>query len=96
MEAAEGRVAGVLITGAAGFLGYHLCDRFVRDGWDVVGVDSLLMGTAGNLARLLMGGRFRFLQQDVTMPFFVEESIDVVLHFASPASPKDYLHPGTR
>ena len=86
--------ATVLITGAAGFLGSHLCDCFLGRDWRVVGIDSLLTGTARNLAHLADDGRFRFLQQDVTKPFVVDEPVDLVLHFACPASPRDYLrHP---
>src|SRR5438477_6697923 len=84
----------VLITGAAGFLGSHLCDRFVSEEWRVVGIDNLLTGVAGNLEHLRGDGRFRFMQQDVTTPFTVEDHLDLILHFASPASPRDYLnHP---
>ncbi len=86
--------ARILITGAAGFLGSHLCDRFVAEGWHVVGVDSLLTGNERNLTHLTGHSRFGFRKQDVTVPFFIEDPVDIVLHFASPASPKDYLrHP---
>ena len=84
----------VLITGAAGFLGSHLCDRFISQGWHVIGLDNLLTGLAGNLDQLRGDDRFQFVQQDVTKPFAVEERLDLILHFASPASPRDYLnHP---
>jgi dTDP-glucose 4,6-dehydratase len=84
----------VLITGAAGFLGSHLCDHFLKRDWHVVGVDSLLTGRAANLAHLAGDSRFRFLRQDVTKPFVVDDPVGLVLHFASPASPRDYLkHP---
>ena len=86
--------ATVLITGAAGFLGSHLCDYFRKRDWHVVGVDSLLTGAAGNLAHLAGDTGFRFLRQDVTKPFVVDDPVDLVLHFACPASPRDYLrHP---
>ena len=86
--------ATVLITGAAGFLGSHLCDYFLKRDWHVVGIDNLLTGTAKNLAHLAGEARLRFLQKDVTTPFFVDNPVDLVLHFASPASPRDYLrHP---
>ena len=84
----------VLITGAAGFLGSHLCDRFLSQDWRVVGVDNLLTGIARNLAHLQGESRFEFLRHDVTKPFAIEGHLDLVLHFASPASPRDYLnHP---
>jgi dTDP-glucose 4,6-dehydratase len=83
-----------LITGAAGFLGSHLCDHFLARDWRVLAIDSLLTGAAGNLAHLAGNPRFRFLRQDVTKPFVVDDPVDLVLHFASPASPRDYLrHP---
>ena len=81
----------VVITGAAGFLGSHLCDHFLARGWHVVGLDNLLTGAASNVAHLEGNGRFRFLRRDVVQPFAVEGPIDLVLHFASPASPRDYL-----
>lgn len=84
----------LLITGAAGFLGSHLCDRFLREGWQVLGVDSFLTGARRNLAHLRDHPRFRFSERDVTLPIFVDGSFDLVLHFASPASPRDYMqHP---
>jgi len=81
----------VLITGAAGFLGSHLCDRFLAEGWEVEGVDNLLTGREENLGHLRGHPRFRFRQQDVTRPIELPEPVDLVLHFASPASPRDYL-----
>ncbi len=84
----------LLITGAAGFLGSHLCDRFLREAWHVHGIDSFLTGIPQNLAQVRDHPRFRFSEQDVTVPFFVDGSVDLVLHFASPASPRDYMrHP---
>lgn len=83
-----------LITGAAGFLGSHLCDRFIAEGWHVVGVDNLLTGTQDNLRALAGSSRFAFRQHDVTVPLELDAPVDVVLNFASPASPPDYLrHP---
>ncbi len=83
----------VLITGAAGFLGSHLAERFVAEGWIVVGVDSLLTGEEANVAHL-DPRRFRLVRHDVTQPLVLDEPVGVILHFASPASPADYLrHP---
>jgi dTDP-glucose 4,6-dehydratase len=81
----------VLITGAAGFLGSHLCDRFLGDGHRVVGLDNLVTGTAENLAHLDGHDRFQLLRRDVSAPFVVDGELDGVLHLASPASPPDYL-----
>jgi len=81
----------VLITGAAGFLGSHLCDRFLADGHEVVGMDNLLTGTADNISHLGAHPRFRFIQQNVTEFISIAGPLDGVLHFASPASPVDYL-----
>ena len=91
MNASSGTV---VITGAAGFLGSHLCDWFLNRGWCVVGIDNLLTGSERNLSHLAGDPRFRFVRQDVTTPFFIDGPVDLVLHFASPASPRDYLrHP---
>jgi len=81
----------VLITGAAGFLGSHLSDRFLRDGHEVVGMDNFLTGNPDNIADLIGHPRFRFIEHDVTNYIYVEGPLDGVLHFASPASPVDYL-----
>jgi len=80
-----------LITGGAGFLGSHLCERLVAEGWDVVCFDSLLTGSQDNLASLLPNTRFRFESHDVTDPLELEGELDWILHLASPASPRDYL-----
>lgn len=84
-------MATVLITGGAGFLGSHLCDRFLAEGWEVIAMDSFLTGTPDNLAHLFGQSRFRFIKYDVTQYIFVPGPIDLVLHFACPASPVDYL-----
>jgi dTDP-glucose 4,6-dehydratase len=81
----------VLITGAAGFLGSHLTDRFLADGHKVIGVDNFITGSPDNVAHLLGHPGFRFIQHDVTNYTYVEGALDGVLHFASPASPIDYL-----
>jgi len=81
----------VLITGAAGFLGSHLCDRFLREGHEVVGLDNLVTGTAENLAHLTGDTRFEFLRHNISTYTYVGGELDGVLHFASPASPVDYL-----
>lgn len=81
----------VLITGAAGFLGSHLTDRFLADGHAVIGVDNFLTGRPENIAHLTGHDRFRLIEQDVTTPLSIPEPLDGILHFASPASPVDYL-----
>ncbi|HEX2190388.1 MAG TPA: UDP-glucuronic acid decarboxylase family protein [Longimicrobiaceae bacterium] len=81
----------ILITGAAGFLGSHLCDRFLAEGHEVVGMDNFLTGSPDNVAHLMGRRDFRFLEHDVTEFMYVEGPLDGVLHFASPASPVDYL-----
>jgi dTDP-glucose 4,6-dehydratase len=80
-----------VVTGAAGFLGSHLIDRLLAEGWEVVGLDSLLTGDTNNLVEAMGNERFEFRRTDVTDSFFVEGELDWVLHFASPASPLDYL-----
>ena len=81
----------VLITGAAGFLGSHLCDRFLADGHSVVGLDNFVTGHRDNIAHFAREARFRFVEHDICAPTAVEGALDGVLHFASPASPVDYL-----
>ena len=81
----------VLITGAAGFLASHLVDRFLAEGNEVVGVDNFITGSRGNLEHLDGNERFSFIEHDISQPLFVHTALDGVLHFASPASPVDYL-----
>jgi dTDP-glucose 4,6-dehydratase len=84
-------MARILITGGAGFIGSHLCERFLADGDDVICMDNLLTGAADNIAHLFANRRFSFIQQDVTTYIYVKGPVDAILHFASPASPIDYL-----
>jgi dTDP-glucose 4,6-dehydratase len=81
----------VLITGAAGFLGSHLCDRFLAEGHSVVGLDNFITGHPDNLAHLAGEQRFSFVRHDISTYTYVDGPLDGVLHFASPASPIDYL-----
>jgi dTDP-glucose 4,6-dehydratase len=81
----------VLITGGAGFIGSHLSDYFIEHGHEVIAIDSLLTGTTDNIAHLLGHERFLFVKHDVTNFIYVEGPLDAILHFASPASPIDYL-----
>jgi len=81
----------VLITGVAGFLGSHLADRFIGAGHEVVGMDNFVTGSPDNIAHLTGNGRFAFFEHNVTNFIYVEGALDGVLHFASPASPRDYL-----
>lgn len=81
----------VLITGGAGFLGSHLSDRFLAEGHTVIAMDNLITGNADNIAHLFGHERFRFMKHDVTDYIYVDGPLDAVLHFASPASPVDYL-----
>lgn len=81
----------VLITGAAGFLGSHLCDRFIADGHSVVGLDNFITGHPDNIAHLIGNERFSFVRHNISEFTYVAGALDGVLHFASPASPVDYL-----
>lgn len=81
----------VLITGGAGFLGSHLCDRFLAEGHTVIAMDNLITGSTDNIAHLAGHPRFTYIKHDVTNFIFVEGALDAILHFASPASPVDYL-----
>ena len=81
----------ILITGAAGFLGSHLSDRFLKEGFEVIGMDNLLTGNIKNIEHLFPVKEFQFYHHDVTKFVHVPGNIDYILHFASPASPIDYL-----
>lgn len=81
----------VLITGAAGFLGSHLCDRFISQGFHVIGMDNLITGSLSNIEHLFHLENFEFYHHDVTTFVHVPGALDYILHFASPASPIDYL-----
>ena len=81
----------ILVTGGAGFLGSHLCERLLTDGHEVLAMDNLSTGSERNIAHLAGEKRFRFVRHDVTHFIFVDGALDAVLHFASPASPIDYL-----
>src|SRR5215475_9990843 len=81
----------VLITGGAGFLGSHLCDRFLAEGHTVIAMDNLITGNTDNIAHLAGHERFSYIKHDVTNFVFLDGAVDAVLHFASPASPQDYL-----
>ena len=80
-----------LITGGAGFLGSHMCDRLIAEGHQVICVDNLLTGNKENVAHLLKNKNFTFIEHDVIEPLQIEGNLDYIFHFASPASPKDYL-----
>lgn len=80
----------IVVTGGAGFLGSHLCERFLRENHDVICVDNLLTGDRKNIEPFLSNRRFRFLEHDVSKPIDLSEPVDWILHFASPASPADY------
>lgn len=81
----------VLITGAAGFLGSHLCDRFIAEGMHVIGMDNLITGSLSNIEHLFSHEHFEFYHHDVSKFVHVPDHLDYILHFASPASPIDYL-----
>lgn len=84
----------ILITGGAGFLGSHLCDRFLAEGHTVIAMDNLITGNTDNIAHLNGHERFTFIKHNVTNYIYIEGPLDAILHFASPASPNDYLeHP---
>src|SRR4249919_2998686 len=81
----------ILITGAAGFLGSHLCDRFIKEGYHVIGMDNLITGNLGNIQHLFPLPEFEFYHHDVTKFISIPGELKYILHFASPASPIDYL-----
>jgi dTDP-glucose 4,6-dehydratase len=81
----------ILVTGAAGFIGSHMCDRLLAEGHTVVAVDNFLTGSEQNVAHLSGCAQFRLMRQDITQPFTIDGPLDAVLNMASPASPKDYL-----
>ena len=84
----------IVVSGAAGFVGSHVCDRLLAGGHSVVALDNLITGSRRNIAHLDGEPRFRFIEQDITLPFAIDGGVDCVLNMASPASPKDYLeHP---
>jgi len=83
-----------VITGGAGFVGSHLCERFLGDGHEVICVDNFITGTAGNVEHLRRNDGFTFIRHDISHPIEIDGPVDCILHFASPASPVDYLrHP---
>ena len=81
----------ILVTGGAGFLGSHLCDRLLAEGHDVIAMDNLITGTTDNIAHLAGNPHFQFIKHDVTNYIYIKGGLDAILHFASPASPVDYL-----
>lgn len=84
----------VLITGGAGFIGSHLCERLIKEGYKVICMDNLITGKKDNISQLLNNSNFRFILHDVSKYIEIEEGLDYILHFASPASPIDYqLYP---
>lgn len=81
----------ILVTGGAGFLGSHLCDRLLAEGHRVIAMDNLITGSTDNIAHLAGNERFKFIKHDVTQYIYLNGDLDAILHFASPASPVDYL-----
>jgi dTDP-glucose 4,6-dehydratase len=81
----------VLITGAAGFLGSHLCDRFLQEGYHVTAMDNFITGDIKNISHLTENPNFSFIEHDVTEYINIKGNLDYILHFASPASPIDYF-----
>src|SRR5579862_5427413 len=80
-----------LVTGGAGFLGSHLCDRLLAEGFEVVAMDNLITGSTDNIAHLIDNRAFRFILYDVTEYIFLDGPVDYIFHLASPASPVDFL-----
>src|SRR5438477_11592679 len=94
MRFPEGSGVRTVITGGAGFIGSHLCERFLQRGDEVICIDNLITGSLSNIEHLRTNDRFTFLRHDISHPIEIDGPIDNVLHFASPASPVDYLqHP---
>jgi dTDP-glucose 4,6-dehydratase len=84
----------IVVSGAAGFIGSHFCERLLAEGHSIVALDNFLTGSSRNLAHLSAGSRFEFIEQDITQPFAISGAVDGVVNMASAASPKDYLaHP---
>ena len=81
----------VLITGAAGFLGSHLCERFLNENFFVIGMDNLITGSSKNIDLFKTHNNFKFIEHDVSKYVQIDGDLDFILHFASPASPIDYL-----
>lgn len=81
----------VLVTGGSGFLGSHLCDRFIAEGYKVIAMDNLITGNPDNIAHLMGNENFQFIKHDITEYIWIKGDVDYILHFASPASPIDYL-----
>jgi len=81
----------ILVTGGAGFIGSHLCDRLLADGHRVLAMDNLITGSTDNISHLAGNGNFSFIHHDVTNYIFVQGELDFIFHLASPASPADYL-----
>ena len=77
----------ILVTGGAGFLGSHLCERLLHEGHDVIAMDNLVTGTTDNIAHLAGNPHFTFIKHDVTNYIYIKGDLDAILHFASPASP---------
>ncbi|MBN1429826.1 MAG: SDR family oxidoreductase [Anaerolineae bacterium] len=82
----------ILVTGGAGFIGSHLCDKLLAEGHNVIAMDNLITGSTRNIAHLIGNEHFLFIKHDVTNYLYVEGKLDAILHFASPASPIDYLN----
>ena len=80
-----------VVTGGAGFLGSHLCERFLAEGHEVVAVDNFLTGRRENIAPLASNPRFKLVEHNISTPIAIDGPVDNILHFASPASPIDYL-----
>src|SRR5207244_8563952 len=90
----EGSAVRTVITGGAGFVGSHLCARFLAEGHEVICIDNFITGTPANLEHLRSSERFTFIRHDISHPIEIDGPVDHILHFASPASPVDYLrHP---